>query len=272
MGEFSIGDLIEVFCNNKYGMGIKISYKTTIGVNNKLIISIGKEIIEYNIGIIQKHTQYALIKDDKKIILYIDGYNVKGNINPTIDYDLEINNKPVLFNRDGLLKGSIDFLIIYSKKKSLPDIISIKNFLTTGLPIEAQTVSQMVDRVLAMPEGTRLLLLAPVARGKSYHAHRQHEPPAKAGSARGRWAAAVGRSTGRAEWAGQWRSTWYSAGNPRCLWVPPRRESRPLIFARLPGCPARVRWDCRCPLATRCSSGWRRTPAPACGTWSRRSS
>jgi len=36
----------------------------------------------------------------------------------------------------------------------------------TGLPIEAQTVSQMVDRVMAMPEGTRLLLLAPIARGK----------------------------------------------------------------------------------------------------------
>jgi excinuclease ABC subunit A len=36
----------------------------------------------------------------------------------------------------------------------------------TGLPIEAQTVSQMVDRVLAMPEGTRLLILAPVIRGK----------------------------------------------------------------------------------------------------------
>ena len=36
----------------------------------------------------------------------------------------------------------------------------------TGLPIEAQTVSQMVDRVLAMPEGTRLLLLAPVVRGR----------------------------------------------------------------------------------------------------------
>ena len=36
----------------------------------------------------------------------------------------------------------------------------------TGLPIEAQTVSQMVDRVLAMPEGTRLLLLAPVARDR----------------------------------------------------------------------------------------------------------
>jgi excinuclease ABC subunit A len=36
----------------------------------------------------------------------------------------------------------------------------------TGLPIEAQTVSQMVDRVLAMKEGTRLLLLAPVVRDR----------------------------------------------------------------------------------------------------------
>src|ERR1700694_1259043 len=36
----------------------------------------------------------------------------------------------------------------------------------TGLPIEAQTVSQMVDRVMAMPEATRLLLLAPVVRDR----------------------------------------------------------------------------------------------------------
>ena len=36
----------------------------------------------------------------------------------------------------------------------------------TGLPIESQTVSQMVDRVLALPEGTRLFLLAPVIRGR----------------------------------------------------------------------------------------------------------
>ena len=36
----------------------------------------------------------------------------------------------------------------------------------TGLPIEAQTVSQMVDRILAQPAGTKLLLLAPIARGK----------------------------------------------------------------------------------------------------------
>src|SRR4026209_1738951 len=36
----------------------------------------------------------------------------------------------------------------------------------TGLPIVSQTVSQMVDRVLALPEGTRLYLLAPIARGR----------------------------------------------------------------------------------------------------------
>ncbi len=36
----------------------------------------------------------------------------------------------------------------------------------TGLPIEAQTVSQMVDRVLALAEGTRLILLAPVVRDR----------------------------------------------------------------------------------------------------------
>lgn len=36
----------------------------------------------------------------------------------------------------------------------------------TGLPIESQTVSQMVDRILALPEGTRIYVLAPVVRGR----------------------------------------------------------------------------------------------------------
>ncbi|WP_151670122.1 excinuclease ABC subunit UvrA [Nitrincola schmidtii] len=34
------------------------------------------------------------------------------------------------------------------------------------LPLAAQTVSQMVDQVLALPEGSKLMLLAPVAQGK----------------------------------------------------------------------------------------------------------
>ena len=37
---------------------------------------------------------------------------------------------------------------------------------STGLPIEAQTVSQMVDRVMALREGARLILLAPVIRDR----------------------------------------------------------------------------------------------------------
>ncbi len=36
----------------------------------------------------------------------------------------------------------------------------------TGLPIESQTVSQMADRIIALPEGTRLYLLAPIVRGR----------------------------------------------------------------------------------------------------------
>jgi excinuclease ABC subunit A len=36
----------------------------------------------------------------------------------------------------------------------------------TGLPIESQTVSQMVDRLLELPEGTKLFLLAPIVRGR----------------------------------------------------------------------------------------------------------
>jgi excinuclease ABC subunit A len=36
----------------------------------------------------------------------------------------------------------------------------------TGLPIVSQTVSQMVDKITALPEGERIYLLAPVVRGR----------------------------------------------------------------------------------------------------------
>jgi excinuclease ABC subunit A len=36
----------------------------------------------------------------------------------------------------------------------------------TGLPIQSQTVTQMVDRVMELEEGTRLYLLAPIIRGR----------------------------------------------------------------------------------------------------------
>ena len=36
----------------------------------------------------------------------------------------------------------------------------------TGLPIEAQSVSQMVDKITAYPQDSKIILLAPIARGK----------------------------------------------------------------------------------------------------------
>jgi len=54
----------------------------------------------------------------------------------------------------------------------------------TGEPIEAQTVSNMVDRVMALPEGTRLYLLAPVVRGRKGEYRRELAEWQKAGFTR----------------------------------------------------------------------------------------
>src|SRR5882672_4715606 len=55
---------------------------------------------------------------------------------------------------------------IYDYMRLLWARIGIAYSPATGLPIESQTISQMVDRVMALPEGTRLYLLAPVVRGR----------------------------------------------------------------------------------------------------------
>jgi len=55
---------------------------------------------------------------------------------------------------------------IYDYMRLLWARVGIPYSPATGLPIAAQTVSQMVDRLLALPEGTRLYLLAPVVRGR----------------------------------------------------------------------------------------------------------
>ncbi|CAO3353217.1 excinuclease ABC subunit UvrA [Azospirillum palustre] len=55
---------------------------------------------------------------------------------------------------------------IYDYMRLLWARVGIPYSPATGLPIESQTVSQMVDRILGMPEGTRLLLLAPFVRGR----------------------------------------------------------------------------------------------------------
>jgi excinuclease ABC subunit A len=55
---------------------------------------------------------------------------------------------------------------IYDYMRLLWARVGVPYSPATGLPITAQTVSQMVDRVMALPEGTRLFLLAPVVRGR----------------------------------------------------------------------------------------------------------
>ena len=55
---------------------------------------------------------------------------------------------------------------IYDYMRLLFARVGIPYSPATGLPIESQTVSQMVDRVMALPEGTRLYLLAPIVRGR----------------------------------------------------------------------------------------------------------
>ena len=55
---------------------------------------------------------------------------------------------------------------IYDYLRLLYARVGIPYSPATGLPIEAQTISQMVDREKGLPEGARLYLLAPIVRGR----------------------------------------------------------------------------------------------------------
>ncbi|WP_321503843.1 excinuclease ABC subunit UvrA [Breoghania sp.] len=55
---------------------------------------------------------------------------------------------------------------IYDYMRLLFARVGVPYSPATGLPIESQTVSQMVDRVLELEEGSRLYLLAPIVRGR----------------------------------------------------------------------------------------------------------
>lgn len=55
---------------------------------------------------------------------------------------------------------------IYDYMRLLFARVGVPYSPATGLPIESQTVSQMVDRILDFGEGTRLYILAPLVRGR----------------------------------------------------------------------------------------------------------
>jgi excinuclease ABC subunit A len=55
---------------------------------------------------------------------------------------------------------------IYDYMRLLWARVGVPYSPATGLPIEAQQISQMVDRTMALPEGSRHYLLSPVVRGR----------------------------------------------------------------------------------------------------------
>ena len=73
---------------------------------------------------------------------------------------------------------------IYDYMRLLWARVGIPYSPVTGEPIAAQTVSQMVDRVMALPEGTRLYLLAPVVRGRKGEYRKEMAEWQKAGFTR----------------------------------------------------------------------------------------
>ncbi|MCG8505310.1 MAG: excinuclease ABC subunit UvrA [Sphingomonadales bacterium] len=70
---------------------------------------------------------------------------------------------------------------IYDYMRLLWARIGIPYSPATGLPIESQTVSQMVDRVMALPEGTRAYLMAPIVRGRKGEYRKEFAELQKAG-------------------------------------------------------------------------------------------
>jgi len=55
---------------------------------------------------------------------------------------------------------------IYDYMRLMFARVGVPHSPATGLPIESQTVTQMVDRIMGMAEGTRLYLMAPMVRGR----------------------------------------------------------------------------------------------------------
>jgi excinuclease ABC subunit A len=73
---------------------------------------------------------------------------------------------------------------IYDYMRLLFARVGVPYSPATGLPIESQTVSQMVDRVEEMAEGTRLFLLAPIVRGRKGEYRKEFAELQKKGFAR----------------------------------------------------------------------------------------
>ncbi len=70
---------------------------------------------------------------------------------------------------------------IYDYMRLLFARVGVPYSPATGEPITSQTVTQMVDRIMALPEGTRLYLLAPIVRGRKGEYRKEFAELMKAG-------------------------------------------------------------------------------------------
>ena len=91
----------------------------------------------------------------------------------------------------------------------------------TGLPIEAQTVSQMVDKILSLPVGTKIMLVAPMVRQRKGEFKKELDSASRLTARsmtlkmRRRWKKTLSttlRSWSTVWWsrARRWRSAWRS--------------------------------------------------------------
>jgi len=70
---------------------------------------------------------------------------------------------------------------IYDYMRLMFARVGVPHSPATGLPIESQTISEMVDRVMDFEDGTRLYLLAPIVRGRKGEYKKELQGLAKRG-------------------------------------------------------------------------------------------
>ena len=108
---------------------------------------------------------------EKPDVDYIDG------LSPAISIDQKTTSKNPR-STVGTVTEIYDYLrLLYAR-------IGIPHCPNCGKEIKQQTIDQMVDRIMSMPEGTKLQLLAPMVRGRKGEHHKVFEDARKAGFVR----------------------------------------------------------------------------------------
>ena len=108
---------------------------------------------------------------EKPDVDYIEG------LSPAISIDQKTTSKNPR-STVGTVTEIYDYLrLLYAR-------IGVPHCPVCGQKIEQQSIDQIVDQVLALPEGTRFLVLAPVVRGKKGTQQKEFEAARKSGFAR----------------------------------------------------------------------------------------